>query len=118
MYELRTYTGVPGRVPQIIEGLRANACSLFVRYGFRPLAFWETSDRAAEERSVVYLLEWRDVAEQQAGWAALKADPDWHAFLAETQRRGAAIARVTTVNLDAIPDMPLATAGQTGRPAS
>lgn len=116
MYELRTYTGVPGRVPRIIEGLRANARSLFVRYGFRPLAFWETSDRTTEGRAVVYLLEWRDVAEQQAGWAALKADPEWQAFLAETQRRGAAIAKVTTINLDTVPDMPLATPGETPRP--
>ena len=107
MYELRIYAGVPGRVPQIVEGLRANARSLFARYGFRQLAFWETTDREAEERSVVYLLEWTDAAEQQAGWAALKADPEWLAFLAETQRRGQAIARVTSINLDAIPDMPL-----------
>ena len=118
MYELRIYTGVPGRVPQIVEGLRANARSLFVRYGFRPLAFWETSDHAAEERSVVYLLEWRDIAEQQAGWTALKADPEWQAFLAETQRRGAAIARVTSMNLDTVPDMPLVAAGETRPPTA
>ena len=108
MYELRIYAAHPGGEQQIVDGLRANARSLFPRHGFRPVAFWRTGDHAAEERAVVYLLHWADVAAQQAGWAALKADPDWHAFLAETQRRGPAIARVTSIALDAVPDMPVA----------
>ena len=108
MYELRIYTGVLGRVPQIVDGLRHTGRTLFVRYGFRPIAFWETAGTDPDAGSVVYLLEWRDAAEQQAGWAALRGDPDWATFLTEAQRRGPAIASVTSIALNDIPDMPLA----------
>lgn len=109
MYELRIYASVPGRVPQIVEGLRHNARTLFVKHGFRPVAFWQTIDTPESAGSVVYLLEWRDGVEQQACWAALRADADWAAFLAETQHRGPAIAGVTSLALNDVPEMPLST---------
>ena len=107
MYELRIYASVPGRVSQIVEGLRHNAQTLFVKYGFRPVAFWQTIDTAESAGSVVYLLAWRDEAEQQESWTALRADAEWVAFLAETQRRGPAIVGVTSIAMDDIPHMPL-----------
>lgn len=105
MYELRIYAGVPGRVPQIITGLRNNASSLFVKYGFRPVAFWEAGKVGDVEGSVVYLLKWTDAAEREAAWAALRADDEWQAFLAETRERGPAIATVTSMMMSEIPDM-------------
>ena len=107
MYELRIYASVPGRVSQIVEGLRHNARTLFVKYGFRPVSFWQTVDTAESAGSVIYLLKWRDEAEQQESWTALRADAAWATFLAETQRCGPAIAGVTSIALDDIPDMPL-----------
>ena len=107
MFELRTYRCHPGRIDQACEGLRLNARTLFVRHGFRPIAFWRTPGTDSEERSIVYLLEWRDAAEQAACWDALKADDAWREFLEETQRRGPAISDVRSVAVETVPDMPV-----------
>lgn len=107
MYELRIYRCEPDRFDQVLSGLRRNAETLFVRYGFRPRAFWQTTEPEESGQSVVYLLEWADEAQQRDGWAALKADPAWLAFVADTQARGPAIAMVTSLNMEVAPDMPV-----------
>jgi hypothetical protein len=88
VYELRIYHLNEGKQPLIVERFRTKERPLFERHGMHPVAFWLPTDEPLAGRTLVYILRHPSRAEADANWAKFKADPDWVALKAETEKDG------------------------------
>jgi len=88
VYELRIYHLNEGKQPLIVERFRTTERPLLVRHGMHPVAFWLPTDEPLAGRTFVYILRHPSRAEADANWAKFKADPDWIALKAETEKDG------------------------------
>ena len=77
IYELRTYTTVPGRLPALQKLFTEHTMRLFERHGIRNGLHWIPTDEARKDNTLIYFLihDSQDAAERN--WKAFQADPEW-----------------------------------------
>jgi len=92
--EMRTYHCAPGRMPALQERFKNHTMGFFKQYGIKPLGFW-TTVVGNDNHELVYLLEWKDMAEREAKWSAFLADPQWQARRAESEAEKPIVARIS-----------------------
>lgn len=95
IYELRVYTAVPGRLSDVSARFRNYTDRLFTKHGFKAVGYW-TNLIGPSNQQLIYLLEWRDMAHLEQAWAAFKADPEWLAVKAETEKNGQIVENVAS----------------------
>jgi hypothetical protein len=88
VYELRIYHLNEGKQPLILERFRTKERPLLQRHGMSFVGFWVPTDEPLAGRTFVYMLRHHSRADADASWAAFKADPDWIALKAETEKDG------------------------------
>ncbi len=93
IYELRVYTTVPGRLPNLLARFRDHTLRIWERHGIRQAGFWTTLV-GPDANDLTYMLAWESLAEREIKWAAFMADPEWIATKADTEKAGPINARV------------------------
>jgi hypothetical protein len=88
VYELRIYHLNEGKLPLIEERFRTKERALFERHDMHGVAYWTPTDEPLAGRTWVYILRHKSRADADANWAKFKADPDWVALKAETEKDG------------------------------
>lgn len=102
VYELRTYTTLPGRMPALMARFRDHTTKLFEKHGMVNVGYWapiEAKDGAADK--LVYLLAHKSREAAAASWKAFGADPEWKAVAAKSEADGKIVAKVESVYLAA-----------------
>lgn len=94
IYELRTYTAMPGRMPALHERFREHTSKLFEARGWRCLGYW-TYKYGGSSDQLVYMLAWPDETTRDAEWAAFQADPQWQQLRSASETEGPLVARIT-----------------------
>ena len=94
IHELRIYHCVSGRLPDLNRRFETATLKIWERHGIRPVGFW-TVLVGESNQDLVYLLEWKDMAERERIWNAFMADPEWQQERAETEKSGPIIASIT-----------------------
>src|ERR1700675_2927003 len=93
IYELRIYTTVDGRLPDLLARFEHHTIGLWARHGIKPAGFWTTIvGRSAQQ--LTYLLVWTSLDDRQKKMRAFASDPNWLAVVAETERDGPLIVNV------------------------
>ena len=79
VYELRTYTTLPGRLPALNKRFAEHTMKLFEKHGMRNEIYWTPLDDERKDNTLIYVVshESRDAA-----------DKSWQAFGAEERRVG------------------------------
>jgi hypothetical protein len=93
IYELRTYTAMPGRLPDVHRRFREHTTKLFDKHGFQCVGFW-TYKHGGESDQLVYMMAWEDAAARDAGWAEFQADPDWQEVRSASENEGPLVAHI------------------------
>jgi hypothetical protein len=73
-YELRTYTAVPGRLPNLHARFRNHTIALFEKHGMKMVGFWTPVEK---ENTLIYIVEHASREAAQKSWTAFRADPEW-----------------------------------------
>jgi hypothetical protein len=89
VYELRIYHLNEGKQALIVERFRSKERPLLERHGMQPVAFWVPTDEPLAGRTFVYILRHKSRTQADANWAGFRADPEWVALKAETEKDGA-----------------------------
>lgn len=94
VYELRTYTTLPGRLPALNKRFAEHTLKLFEKHGMKNEMYWVPSD---EENKLIYVVSHasREAADQS--WKAFQADPDWQKARAESEKDGKIVEKVERV---------------------
>jgi hypothetical protein len=95
IFELRTYTAMPGRLPDLNRRFRDHTTQIWERLGWQMVGFW-TYKHGGRSDQLVYMLGWPDQATRDASFAAFQADPDWLAARESSEEHGPLVARITS----------------------
>jgi hypothetical protein len=75
--QMRTYTLLDGKVPNIQARFRDHTQALFEKQGLRNYTYWMTVPKDGSQPKLLYLLGAKDQASFDAGFAAFLKDPEW-----------------------------------------
>ena len=74
LFELRTYTTDPGRLPNLLQRFRDGELDLFTKHGMTNIMYFVPSDI---ENTLIYIVAHKDEAAAKASWKGFIGDPEW-----------------------------------------
>ena len=93
IYELRTYTAMPGRLPDLHRRFREHTTKLFAKRGWQCVGYW-TYKHGGPSDQLLYMMAWDDQATRDAEWVAFGADPQWQQVRAASEADGPLVAHI------------------------
>ncbi len=87
IYELRTYTANPGKMPAMQARFRDHTLAIFERHGIKNIGYW-TNSIGGRSDELVYIVAFEDMAQRDRAWAAFRDDPEWAKVRAESEADG------------------------------
>ena len=102
VFELRTYSTLPGKLDALLTRFRDHTCKLFEKHGMVNVGYWvplDAKDGAGDK--LVYLLQHKSREAAAASWKAFGADPVWVAARTASEAAGKINAKVESVFLTA-----------------
>ncbi|MFA5026895.1 MAG: NIPSNAP family protein [Candidatus Methylomirabilota bacterium] len=106
LYELRTYTAMPGRLPDLHKRFEQITLGFFRKHGIGVVGFW-VNEIGGPNDQLIYLLAYASLADRESRWGAFLADPERIAQFAETEKRGPLVRRLTAQILRPTPYSPM-----------
>lgn len=98
VYELRTYIASPGKLEQLHARFRDHTCKLLPKHGMKLLGFWVPQEAAkGADNTLIYIVQHKNREAADASWKAFRADPEWVAAKAESEKGGSLTTRVDSV---------------------
>ena len=77
VYELRTYTTLPGRLAALNNRFAQHTMKLFEKHGMSNVMYWIPTDDARKDNTLIYVLSHESQDAADKSWKAFQADPDW-----------------------------------------
>ena len=99
VYELRTYTTLPGRLPALLERFGGGEIDLFIKHGMTSVAYWVPDDEELSKNTMVYMVAHDSREAAVASWSAFGADPEWQKMSEESQLDGRSLTGVENLFL-------------------
>ena len=81
--DVRTYTLVPRKMPKYVDIFERKALPVMLRHGFQLMGYYMSSIGPLNQ--VVHLWRYESLADMETKRTMRDADPEWGAFLAETE---------------------------------
>ncbi len=102
VFELRTYTVHPGKLPNLLARFRDHTCKIFEKVGMDNIGYWVEMDPAeGEDPKLHYIIAHKSRAAADASWEMFKNDPDWKAASAASVVDGKIVKKVDRIYLTA-----------------
>ena len=95
IYELRTYTVLPGRMAALLKRFETKAIPIWERHGVRQVGFF-TTVIGPESRKLTYILQYDSLADRETRWGAFLKDADWIAARAESEQDGQIVENIAS----------------------
>jgi hypothetical protein len=77
VYELRTYTTLPGRLPALHKRFAEHTMKLFEKHGMKNEMYWIPTDETRKDNTLIYVVSHESQDAADKSWKAFQADPDW-----------------------------------------
>ena len=101
VFELRTYTTLPGRLDALHARFAQHTIRLFERHGMTNIGYFSPQDLPLAENTLIYILAHNSREAAEASWEAFVADPEWQRVFEESQRDGRIVEKLESIFLDA-----------------
>jgi hypothetical protein len=106
LYELRTYSAMPGRLPDLHKRFAEITMGFFKKHGIQVVGFW-TNEIGGPNDQLLYILAYESLADREKKWGAFLADQERLAKFAETEKSGPLVRRLTAHMLRPTPYSPM-----------
>lgn len=93
VYELRTYTTLPGRLPALHKRFAEHTLKLFEKHGMRNETYWVPTDSARRDNTLIYVVSHASQDAADKSWKDFAADPDWIKVRNASEADGAILAK-------------------------
>ena len=104
VYELRTYTAAPGKMPELQKRFRDHTTQLFEKHGMKNIGYWVPTDKP---ETLVYIVAHKSREAAKKSWAGFMADPEWRSVYKESQKNGSLTTKVERVYMNPTDFSPL-----------
>jgi hypothetical protein len=91
VYELRTYTCHPGKLPELHARFKNHTMKIFEKHGIKNIMYWTPVDK---EDTLVYLIAHKSREAADASWKAFRDDPEWKKAYQESVANGKLVMKV------------------------
>jgi NIPSNAP len=98
IFELRTYTCLPGRLPVLITRFKDHTLKLFEKHHMENIAYFVSEEKESQSK-LVYLLAHKSEEEATKSWDAFRNDPAWMAARDASEKDGKIIEKIESVFL-------------------
>ncbi len=100
VFELRTYTTLPGRLDALHTRFADHTIRIFEKHGMTNIGYFSPQDEPLSENTLIYVLAHDSREAADASWAAFIADPEWTTVAEESQVDGRIIERLERIFLN------------------
>ena len=97
LYELRTYTTHPGRLPALHQRFRDHTTKLFEKHGMKNGMYWTPTDEKLADNTLIYVVSHDSKEAADKSWAAFRADPEWIKVRDASEADGKIVLKVESV---------------------
>jgi len=97
VFELRTYTCLPGRLPNLITRFKDHTTKLFEKHGMENIVYFTTIEKDTTQPKLVYLLAHKSEADAKKSWDAFRGDPVWIQARDASEKDGKIVEKVESV---------------------
>jgi hypothetical protein len=102
VFELRTYTTLPGRLPNLLARFRDHTTALFEKHGMTNVGYWTPIEgQEGADKTLVYLLAHASTEAAKKSWDGFRADPAWVKARTESEKDGKIVDKVVSVMMQA-----------------
>ena len=101
VYELRTYTSAPGKLPELLARFQNHTTALFEKHGMKNVGYWVPTDAELSQNTLIYLLEHQSMDAAKKSWDGFRNDPAWVKARNESEVNGKLTQKVVSVYLKA-----------------
>lgn len=100
VFEIRTYTTEPGKLPDLLKRFRDHTTKLFEKHGMTNIGYWVPTDEPLSKNTLIYVLahESRDAAKKS--WDGFRSDPDWIKARDASEANGKIVTKVESIFAD------------------
>jgi len=93
VYELRTYTTLPGRLPALHKRFAEHTLKLFEKHGMRNETYWVPTDSARKDNTLIYVVSHASQDAAHKSWKEFATDPEWIKVRNASEADGAILAK-------------------------
>ena len=93
VYELRTYTTNPGRMPALQKRFVEHTMRLFEKHGMQNVMYWTPMDSARKDNTLIYVISHASREAADKNWRDFQADSDWVKVSAASETDGRILAK-------------------------
>lgn len=101
VFELRTYTTLEGRLPNLHARFKNHTMKLFEKHGMKNVMYWTPTDEKTANNTLIYVLWHASPEAAKKSWDGFRNDPDWHKARDESEKDGKIVAKVESVYMKA-----------------
>ncbi|GAA4403270.1 hypothetical protein GCM10023187_19200 [Nibrella viscosa] len=108
VFELRTYSAAPGKLPDLLSRFRNHTIDLFKKHGMKNIGYWltEKPDETGQSK-LVYILAHPSEAAGKKAFDEFRNDPKWVKAKAESEKNGPLTNKVESVYMKATDYSPM-----------
>jgi len=107
VFELRTYTAMPGKIEVLHARFRDYTLKLFEKHHMTVIGFWRPADELQAKRQLVYLLAFPSREAAVQSWRDFQADPEWKLVKQASEKEGPLVEKIDSVYLQPTDFSPL-----------
>jgi len=107
VFELRTYTCLPGRLPALKARFKDHTRALFAKHGMKNVVYWESVEAEGQQPKLLYLLSHSSVEAARASFDAFRSDSEWIAVRDASEADGKIVEKLESVFFKPLPFSPL-----------
>jgi hypothetical protein len=97
VFEIRTYTAEPGKLPDLLKRFREHTCQLFEKHGMTNIGYWVPTDEPRSQNTLIYILSHNSREAAKQSWKDFQADPDWVKVKDASEANGKIVTKVESV---------------------
>ena len=101
VYELRTYTTLEGRLPNLHARFKNHTMKLFEKHGMKNVMYWTPTDEKTANNTLIYVIWHASPEAAKKSWDGFRNDPEWHKARDESEKDGKIVAKVEAVYMKA-----------------
>ena len=97
VYELRTYTTEPGRLPALNARFKNHTMRLFEKHGMKNVMYWVPTDDKLKDNTLIYIISHASLDAAKKSWDDFRNDPEWKVAREESEKDGKIVAKAESV---------------------